>query len=190
MSDITSVSETKEERLRSSFTQNLISLCARWLNLAGAAIVVVSLSTMFISILVNVVLRYAFNSGFTWAYELPSILFPWTVAGGLVMASVQGRNIAVDAIVKILPEKIRWLLAIAVNISTSLISAGVVYYAMPIVKASKYSRLAETGIPQIYGYSSIVFTFSVIAFVALLSTVEFLMGRKATVSDPTEANFS
>lgn len=190
MTDINIIGGAKGERSRSAFALRLISRLGRLINFSGALIVVLALSTMFLAILANVILRYFFDSGLTWAYEIPSILFPWSVAGGLVMASVQGRNITVDAIVTALPERLRWLLAILVNLFIAAMSVGVVYYSMPIVKASQYSRLAETGIPQIYGYSSLVYAFSMIALVAIMTVMEFLMGRRSAVANPTDANFS
>lgn len=180
----------KGERHRSRFARGIISKVAGVINVSGAAVVVVTLVTMFIAILLNVILRYFFGNGITWAYEIPAILFPWCVAGGLVMAAAQGRNIAVDIVAIALPETLRKLLAIAVNLFVSAVSVGVVYYSMPIIKASQYSRLAETGIPQIYGYSSLVYAFSMIAIIGLLTVGDYLLGRRIDTNDPTATNYS
>ncbi|KEA62268.1 TRAP-type C4-dicarboxylate transport system, small permease component [Marinobacterium lacunae] len=190
MSVIKHASAVQVERSRSACIRRLSAHLVSIVNLTGATLVIASLSTMFLSILVNVVLRYVFGSGITWAYELPAILFPWAVAGGLVMATAQGRNIAVDAIIKLLPERLRWVLAILINLFTGSVSVGVVYYSLPIVKASQYSRLAETGISQIYGYSSLLYAFSMIALIALLTLIDYLLGQRVEVSDPSESNFS
>ncbi|MFC6671159.1 TRAP transporter small permease [Marinobacterium aestuariivivens] len=190
MSDIETASKAVSERSRSGAARRLIVQVAAVVNFSGATIVVLTLSTMFLAILANVILRYFFGSGITWAYEIPAILFPWGVAGGLVMATAQGRNITVDALVKVLPEPVRRLLAILINLFIGLTSAGVVYYSLPIVKASQYSRLAETGISQIYGYTSLIYAFSMIAVIALLTVLEFLLGRRAEAADPSEAHFS
>ena len=56
-----------------------------WIDFTGAVIVTTTLTAMFLGLFVNVVLRYALGDGITWAYEIPSILFPWMVAGGIVI---------------------------------------------------------------------------------------------------------
>lgn len=106
------------------------------------------------------------------------------------MASAQNRNIAVDIIVGILPAPVRRILAIAVHLFVSILSAGVVYYSMPIIKASQFSRLAETGIPQIYGYSSLLYAFSMIAVLGLLAVLEYALGCRSYVHEPTATNYS
>ncbi|WP_165854936.1 TRAP transporter small permease [Marinobacter sp. JSM 1782161] len=177
-------------RNRSGAVRALIRKAAGLINLSGAAVVVVTLVTMFAAILLNVILRYFFDSGITWAYEIPAILFPWCVAGGVVMSAAQGRHIAVDVIIGLLPAPLRRVLAIAINVFVSLVSAGVVYYSMPIIKASQFSRLAETGIPQIYGYASLVYAFSMVAVIGLLTAIDYLSGRRVDADDPTATNYS
>ncbi|WP_160115597.1 TRAP transporter small permease [Marinobacterium lutimaris] len=184
------VSAAQGERSRFAWVRSKITRVVGAINFASATIVIATLVTMFLAILVNVGLRYLFGSGITWAYEIPSILFPWAVAGGLVMATAQGRNIAVDAIIKMLPERLRWMLAILISAFTCAISVGVVYYSVPIVKAAQYSHLAETGVAQIYGYSSLLYAFSMIALISLLNLTEYLLGQKMEVASPSESNFS
>ena len=62
---------------------------------SGKVIAVACLAFMFVALLTNVILRYAFDSGIPWAYEIHAVLLPWLVAGGLVIASARGRNIAI-----------------------------------------------------------------------------------------------
>lgn len=182
--------QTRPERHRSGFAKYLPGHIVRVMYISGAAVVVITLVTMFVAIFLNVVLRYSFGAGITWAYEIPSILFPWTVAGGMVMASAQGRNITVDLIMELLPKGGARVLAVAVNLFVSAVSVGVVYYSLPVIRASQYSRLAETGIPQIYGYSSLVYAFSMIALIGILSAIEHISGHRALAQDPTAANYS
>lgn len=190
VSNVNLEESVKSEPNRSGFVRNLVAKLTSIINLSGAAIVVVTLVTMFGAILSNVILRYFFGGGITWAYEIPAILFPWSIAGGMVMASAQRRHIAVDIFAGILPVPVRRILAITVNLFVSLISVGVVYYSIPIIKASQYSRLAETGIPQIYGYSSLLYAFSMIAVLGLLTALEYALGYRAYANEPTAANYS
>ena len=42
------------------------------------------------ALLTNVILRYGFDSGITWVYEIHAILLPWLVAGGILIAAARG----------------------------------------------------------------------------------------------------
>ncbi|MEE2763262.1 MAG: TRAP transporter small permease subunit [Pseudomonadota bacterium] len=190
VSTVNSKAQAAPERTRSGAVQTAIRKVAVFINLSGSLVVVLTLTAMFGAILLNVILRYFFGSGITWAYEIPAILFPWCVAGGMVMAAAQGRNISVDMMAGLLSVPLRRVLAIAVNLFVALVSAGVVYYSMPIIKASQYSRLAETGISQIYGYSSLVYAFSMVSVIGVLTAMDYLLGRRADAQDPTASNYS
>lgn len=156
----------------------------------GVVIVLSTLSSMFLALLVNVILRYAFGTGIAWAYEIHNILFPWLVGGGAVMATAKGSNIAVMAFVAILPELFRRIVAMLVHAFVAVLCGMVVYSSQPIIKAAKYSHLAETGISQMYGYWSLLYAFAAMALVSTFIMLRLLMGEKAEATNPTSASFS
>ena len=168
----------------------VISKLADVINLTGVVIVFATVTTMFLAIFINVVLRYVFASGITWAYEIHNLLLPWLVAGGAVMAACAGRNISVDIIIKVLPDSLSRLFGLAVNAFVAAVCVGVVYSSLPIVRAAQYSRLAETGIPQMYGYMSLLYAFSMIAVIAILQIVQTLLGDRTAKFDPAASSFS
>ena len=152
--------------------------CIYWMS---AAIVVSALTFLFLAILINVLLRYLFAAGITWAYEIPSILFPWVVVAGAVMAAQAGRHIAVVALLKLLPGALQRLLLIAVNLLIAVAAAFVVEAALPIIRAAHSSHLAETGIAQSYGYASLIYGFVMIGLTALTTAY-----RLAFAAEPSE----
>ncbi|MBB4314530.1 TRAP transporter small permease [Roseospira marina] len=154
------------------------------LDYLAAALVVTTLTGMFLALLVNVILRYLFSTGIPWAYEIHSILFPWLVAGGAVMAAVRGRNIAVEVAVNLLPELGRRIVAIIVHVVIVIMAVAVIDTSMPIVMASRFSVLAETRIPQIYGYSSLIFGFALVALVSVLDAIRLILGEHAQDKNP------
>ena len=173
----------------SKFLSILLSL-KTVINWTGIVIVVFTLSSMFLALFVNVVLRYAFGNGIAWAYEIHNILFPWLVAGGAVMASAKGSNIAVMAFVDFLPVWIRRIVSILVSVFVAALCVSVVYTSIPIVKAAKFSHLAETGISQMFGYWSLLYAFSSIAIISALFAIRYILGEKWEASDPTDKSFS
>lgn len=162
----------------------------RSIYVVSAGIILISFSSMFLAIFANVFLRYLFDQGISWAYELPQLLFPWAVAAGMVLASTLKGNISIDSLVNALPTSAQRIVLIMINLIVGATCVGVLHYAMPVIKASKYTKLAETGLSQIYGYSSLVFAFSLIATISLLNIVDYLLSKKSINRNPENNNYS
>ncbi|MQX35448.1 TRAP transporter small permease [Roseospira navarrensis] len=162
----------------------VLAAITKGLDYLAATLVVVTLSFMFLALLVNVLLRYLFSMGIPWAYEIHSILFPWLVAGGAVMAAVRGRNIAVTAAIRLLPQTGRWVVALVVHIIIVVMAITVIDTSFPIVMASRFSVLAETRIPQIYGYVSLLFGFAMIGLIAAMDAARLVLGEPARDIEP------
>ena len=144
---------------------------------------------LFAALLVNVILRYAFGEGIIWAYEIPAILFPWAAASAAVVAAVLGRNIQVAVLVRVLPQGIRRIVGITVYAATAVVSLTVIWTATPTLKASQFMRLAETGIPQIWGMSSLIYAFAAIALIAVLELLLLIAGAPY-LDDQTDQSLS
>lgn len=148
------------------------------LDMSGRIICVVTLAVLFVGLLANVILRYFLGTGLHWAYDIHAILLPWMVAGGLILATVHNRNIAIT----ILPEKLGpgagRILMLLVLALTLLISIFVVWSAFPIIKAAQYQKLSSLGgISQLWGYASLVYGFGGVAVLCLAEILALLMGR-------------
>lgn len=70
------------------------------------------LAAMTLLTFTQVVLRYVFNSGFTWAQEFTSILFAFMIFIGISYGLRVGAHIGVDALVKLFPPPLRRALSI------------------------------------------------------------------------------
>ena len=78
-------------------------------------IIALLLASMTILVFVEVVLRFGFSIGFMWGEELTLHLSAWMVLFGVSYGIKVGSHIGVDALVRILPTKIRKIVsAIAV----------------------------------------------------------------------------
>lgn len=151
------------------------------LDLTGRITCVVTLAVLFVALLANVILRYFFDTGLHWAYDVHVILLPWMVAGGLILATVHNRNIAIT----ILPEKLGpgagQVLALLVLGLTLLISVLVVWSTFPIIKAARYQKIASLGgVSQLWGYASLVYGFGGVAVLCFADILALLMGRPLT----------
>ncbi|RMC32015.1 TRAP transporter small permease [Paracoccus alkanivorans] len=156
----------------------------------GKLIAVASLSAMFVALLVNVALRYAFGSGIAWAYEIHAILLPWLVAAGLIVAASRGTNIAITILPDLLPPPARRLLRIAVEAILIVIAVSILLSSAPILKASQFQTLSALGIKQIWGYSSLIYAFSGMAVISALDILRLVMTDRVEAFDPGHGSLS
>jgi TRAP-type C4-dicarboxylate transport system permease small subunit len=71
------------------------------------AAIAICLSCMAVFVFGNVVLRYVFNSGITWAEEASRYLFIWLIFLGAIVASRENAHLGVDTLVSRLSVKNR-----------------------------------------------------------------------------------
>lgn len=148
------------------------------LDTSGRVTCVITLTVLFVALLANVILRYFFGTGLHWAYDIHAILLPWMVAGGLILATVHNRNIAITILPEKLGEASGRALALLVLMLTLLISVFVVWSAFPIIKAAQYQKISSLGgISQLWGYASLVYGFGGVAILCLAEILALLMGR-------------
>jgi C4-dicarboxylate transporter DctQ subunit len=91
----------------------------------------------------QVVLRYVFNGGFTWALELTSVFFAIMIFIGISYGVRVGAHIGVDALVKLLPSQTRRVVAI---VAVLLV---MVYVALVLAGSYEYvSKMADMPIER------------------------------------------
>jgi C4-dicarboxylate transporter DctQ subunit len=90
-------------------------------------IVIVMLALMTLLTFLQVVMRYGFNSGFTWAVELTTIFFAVMIFVGISYGVRAGAHIGVDALIKKLPPGVGRAISIVV-VLLCLFYAGLVIY--------------------------------------------------------------
>ncbi len=74
--------------------------------------IAIILGAMTIITFVNVVMRYVFNASLIWGLELTLALFAWLVLFGMSYAVKVTAHLGVDAIINILPQRSRRILAL------------------------------------------------------------------------------
>lgn len=175
---------------RSRSVDSLLSRVRGGLYWIGVSIFVTTITALFAALLVNVVLRYVFNQGIAWAYEIPAILFPWSVAGAVVVATASARNIQVTLLASMLSAPARRMIGLLVQLVMILVSVGIIWTSGPILNSSRFTILAETGISQVYGVSSLIYCFAMIAIIATIDFIRLLLGGDYLSRDDAETSFS
>lgn len=157
---------------------------------SGKIIAVATLGVMFVALFTNVVLRYAFGSGIPWAYEIHAVLLPWLVAGGIVIAAAQGRNIAIGLLPDMIGPRARLFILLLVNVLIVIIAVSVLWSSLPILKASQFQRMSTLGIQQIWSYSSLVYAFGAMSVIAFLRALHLLATGTPDGNDPANTSLS
>lgn len=81
----------------------------------------------------QVVLRYVFNSGWGWALEMTTILFAFMIFIGISYGVRKGAHIGVDALIKLMPPKMRRISSIVTVLLCMLYSGMVLYGSIQYV---------------------------------------------------------
>ena len=136
----------------------------------------------------QVVARYVFNKGITWAPELVQHFFLWTVMIGASYGFKHGVHLGVDVIMKKLPEAQRRIMAlIAVLISLGF-SGFMAYLSFFYVHEAYKMELmtVDLGIPQWIPHLALPFGFTMISIRLIQVFFWVYTGRMVNVSTSGE----
>lgn len=116
------------------------------------AILAFCLALMGIFIFANVLLRYAFNSGLTWAEELSRFLFVWLVFLGAVGALKDNNHLGFTSLVQKLPHNLKKIVFIISNAIVLYCIYAVFQGSLELTMMSTKTLSPATGLPLSYMY--------------------------------------
>jgi len=113
-------------------------------------LIAILLAAMTLLTFSQVVMRYVFNSGFTWALEMTTVLFAGMIFIGISYGVRVGAHIGVDALVKLLPNKPRRVVSILAVLLCLVYAGMVIYGSMQYVLKMKEAgiELEDMAIPM------------------------------------------
>lgn len=113
-------------------------------------LIAILLAAMTLLTFSQVVMRYVFNSGFTWAVEMTTVLFAGMIFIGISYGVRVGAHIGVDALVKLLPNKPRRAVSILAVLLCLVYAGMVIYGSMQYVLKMKEAgiELEDMAIPM------------------------------------------
>ncbi len=113
----------------------------KWLDRTEEWIIVVMLAAMTLLTFTQVVLRYVFNHGWTWALEMNTVFFAVMIFVGISYGVRVGAHIGIDALVTKLGPGARRAVSIGV-VLLCLLYAGIVIYGSLIY----VSKMRDVGV--------------------------------------------
>lgn len=142
------------------------------------------LGSIFISItsivvIMNVFTRYVLKFTYFWAEEVAVGCFVWTIFLGTAAAYRKGALIGVEAIVVMLPKKIRELVQVVVYAILTVICGVMCYFGYEyVVSSSKITAALE--ISYAYINSSIILSFGLMTLYSIIffvQSIKILMNK-------------
>lgn len=155
-------------------------------NMVGLAvdyIAVGSIVAIFLALMAEVVVRYFTSAGLGWPNEVPNLLFPWLVMGGIVIGAQRGIHIAAEAIRGFLSDENLRKLLMALHAMVALAFAFLAVLSLQVIAITKAQVFPMTGLGQAWAYSALLFGFGGIALASAVNVV-----RVAFVEDPRSIN--
>lgn len=116
----------------------------------------VLVASISILILMNVVLRYVFNSGLVWAEELTRFLFVWLVFIGAVLALKENNHLGFTSVVKAMPAHIKKLFFVSSNIMMFIVLILLLGGGFEMIPIGMANHGASTGIPMAAMYAVVI----------------------------------
>lgn len=141
---------------------------------SAIAVLVATTVALFACVAIEVTVRYVTGGNLGWPGELPSLLFPWMTAAGIVVAAQHGQHFLVEAGLRRLPAPLLARAAAAVQVISA---AGFLYLAwtgLTILEVTADELLPVTGIATSWAYLSIVVGFALLAVTALTTLPRLL----------------
>ncbi|MDO4776187.1 MAG: TRAP transporter small permease [Cardiobacteriaceae bacterium] len=115
-------------------------------------LVMANLATMTFLVFLNVVLRYAMNSGITLSEELSRILFVWLTFMGAVLALGGNDHVAMNLFVEKLPARLRAYWPLMIDAVLLVLSVLLVIGCGQLMMQNMSNKMPISGIPTGINY--------------------------------------
>ena len=123
---------------------------------AARALVIASGILLTLITTANVIARYALpGGGFSFAQELPMLIFPWFILGGIVLAAHAGAHMTVEWLYDKLDGKARDVAFFLSNSISDVTFNTVAYQAMVVAEIAAAEHSPVLHLPNSIGYYSL-----------------------------------
>ena len=152
-----------------------VDLVSRAIVLFSRFVIIASGITLTVVMTANVFARYTLESGgFSFAQELPMLMFPWFIIAGIVLAAHAGGHMAVEWLYEKLDGGLRtgaFILANAISMVSFLVLA---YQSAVVAEIARLEQSPVLQLPNSIGYYALSIGSLLVAFVTLAATLRVL----------------
>ncbi|AVQ28809.1 MULTISPECIES: TRAP transporter small permease [Fusobacterium] len=139
------------------------------------------LSFTIIIVILNVGMRYFFNSPIKSAEEIATICFIWAVFVGGASCYRKKMHMGIDILTQSLPEKFKIYVELLINIIVMLMNGTFFCLSLKFTIISRVKPTAVLGISSMYVNSSLIIGFGLIFVYSILEifkNIKTILGKK------------
>ncbi len=122
---------------------------------------------------INVFVRYVLEGSMEAASELPALLFPWFVMGGIVLAAVRGAHVAMQLTMHLLPVKGRRVLSIFIHGLSFAVFAVLAWHSVENTMIAHDELSTILHVPGSVGYAALTVAFFLLAVCAFTALIRY-----------------
>ncbi len=133
-------------------------------------------AVLVLLVIANVVTRYVFNTGFSWAEELVLILFAWSTYFGIAVAYRYDTHIKVDFIFKMFPKGFQRVLDIVIEIALVVLAGFFSYLSVILCTNVGNKRTLVMRLPANVVNLTILVCFAIITISGIVKIYKKIKG--------------
>lgn len=138
---------------------------------------------IFLALMAEVVVRYFTSAGLGWPNEVPNLLFPWLIMGGIVIGAGRGAHIAAEFIRPQLGREQLRALLIAIHLLVAGVFGALAWLSLDVIAITRAQVFPVTGIGQSWAYGSMLFGFGGIALASVVNALRTLYAAEPGARD-------
>lgn len=151
----------------------------------GSAVVVVTTLAIGTTLMAGVVVRYFLSGSLAWGNELPVILFPWLIMGGVIMAAARHQHLGVDFFLRKLPPRAARLLMVLVQLMVMALMAMLIQQSFVLTTFMQYQTTPVLGWSATWAFYSLPLGALGVLLLALVDLVGLVSGIESPIEEQT-----
>lgn len=149
----------------------------------GSAVVVITTAVIGITLMAGVVVRYFLAGSLAWGNELPVILFPWLIMGGVVMAAARHQHLGVDFFVrKLSPGAARGLMSV-VQVMVIALMVLLIQQSFVLLQYMQYQTTPVLGWSATWAFYSLPLGAAGVLLLAIIDLIGLASGSEAPIKE-------
>jgi TRAP-type C4-dicarboxylate transport system permease small subunit len=168
---------------------SIVRAVDRAVTVAATIIPILALVLLFLSLGAEVVVRYLTTQGLGWPSEMPNLLFPWLVMGGVVLAAQRGAHISVNVLLDALSPGAARVLLLAMQVVVGATFFYLAYIGLAVIEITGTEVYPVTGISARWAYLSLIVGFVGVGVTAITTFVRVWLAdepRLVRAEDPED----
>jgi TRAP-type C4-dicarboxylate transport system permease small subunit len=153
---------------------SIARLIDRIITVAATSVGVLALVLLFLSLGAEVIVRYLTTQGLGWPSEMPNLLFPWLVMGGVVLAAQHGAHISVTLVLDLLGRERARILLLIMQVLVAGTFFYLAYIGLAVIEVTGSEVYPVTGVAARWAYLALIAGFVGVGLTAITTFIQLL----------------